>query len=826
MFKVRKNSVENVLNVADDFATLISYHDGILTFEISYSFVDDLIVKLNSTLVKITFRTRDVSLKNEIEKNKSIDTDSDESINDNLSFVSRMKDKTKSKDKYVVSRKKSNPNSMISDEYRQNQKLGVKTFKKIVKMTSSDTLKQSNQNILIPGGILSDVDQQVSESKNDKEVLVEAMTIFKKDVSSVLIEKDNSSSPSSYFDKFREDESKNSQRNNTQFSDLQVRLTKGGTSNRNETTSDSSRDSTVAYVVETVEKTHSKATATVKIDEQRLNVDGFFKGNLITTFELIDSRGNVLEVVKKSLDVTSQLILFNTPTIPPSMTATPTGINSEKMSLNIVQKDGKASSVKLFRRQVSNSPGLYGSYAYVSTHNLKKNQRMKIDVPRPNSGFYLYRIIPISSDGVMSHNYTNVVVYPKSQSSKVENPIIITTAETSGVKVVVKNIPSGVVALRINRRDKTLHEKKYETVSQTISTRKNGQVVFIDDSIESYHQYEYNCSLVYRAGDVIERGYSIIEFVKNDGSSFVDIKMSNFRMNDALNTNSQNFEKSARVLNDQLSQSNMNVTFNIISSLTNNEADDLKTMLDERGLSEMYSSEIKNDRDLLKDIISYNVKRINLTTGQTDDFGTITGESFDESVARKNKQIDPIKAGNSYKYVITPMVSNPEVLFENFEKSIVDDRLKRTYKVKPSKFFHFTSLKRGTISSKETRSKFHAKTSQAFNMLNTSFEKDIDLTKSTFKVKSIFAKKMNSKTVIVQWSLIKNSDTIDAFLVMKEINGIRTLIGKVHGEYSTVSKFYHRFTEDDYGLVKYIVIPIMNDFSIGQEIESNSVILG
>ena len=88
------------------------------------------------------------------------------------------------------------------------------------------------------------------------------------------------------------------------------------------------------------------------------------------------------------------------------------------------------------------------------------------------------------------------------------------------------------------------------------------------------------------------------------------------------------------------------------------------------------------------------------------------------------------------------------------------------------------------------------------------------------------AARFDSRLNVVTWKVEGNLSQVDHFLVLKDVHGVRTAIGKVHSEFEFGNAlFLHDTNERDEGELRYVVIPIFNDYSVGDEATTNSVII-
>jgi hypothetical protein len=58
------------------------------------------------------------------------------------------------------------------------------------------------------------------------------------------------------------------------------------------------------------------------------------------------------------------------------------------------------------------------------------------------------------------------------------------------------------------------------------------------------------------------------------------------------------------------------------------------------------------------------------------------------------------------------------------------------------------------------------------------------------------------------------------------LNGVRTMVGKAHSEFlNNTCEYLHTITERDWGQLTYVIVPIFNDYRVGSEASTNSIIL-
>jgi hypothetical protein len=223
-----------------------------------------------------------------------------------------------------------------------------------------------------------------------------------------------------------------------------------------------------------------------------------------------------------------------------------------------------------------------------------------------------------------------------------------------------------------------------------------------------------------------------------------------------------------------------------------------------------------DERDLLSNIIAFNVQRVDLTTGDVVNYGTITSDVFDESFYVDIKSSTGLKSGRKYKYDVTPMLRDSETMFNNIKTVKIDPTTKKQYNFSPSTSIHPLSLKTGTITTDKSRSLRHGLDEMSYGRFG--------VMKAIPTIMNLAVSKFNSVKNLVTWNVQKNESRIDHFIVFKDIAGIREVIGKVHSTQLLGSfTFFHTVTSRDYGPIKYVIIPVYDGYTHGSEYVTETV---
>ena len=219
--------------------------------------------------------------------------------------------------------------------------------------------------------------------------------------------------------------------------------------------------------------------------------------------------------------------------------------------------------------------------------------------------------------------------------------------------------------------------------------------------------------------------------------------------------------------------------------------------------------------------VFFNVIRYDVTTGEEADLGVIlNGETFIDSVQSAKVNAPFLLPDRSYKYVITPLVREPDSFQEIVEKK--DELSRRSYKFSPKKHKHPVALKKGTLLS-EYFINNDSKHAALYGKLGTCYTFEIDNEANTPSIERLIADK-KSNYVLLSWMVEGILSKIDHFMILKEVEGIRSVIGKSHCM-SKYLNYKYELTHKDIGSTKYILIPVYSDYAMGNLAYSNSILI-
>lgn len=575
------------------------------------------------------------------------------------------------------------------------------------------------------------------------------------------------------------------------------------------TSSDNVSDNEMVNVMQTVSSDILDVPVTVVIPNSRLTLESASLTQVFVTFDLLDSESGLpVDSVVKTLDLSKHLQVYYTPRKPPKVKPAASDISS-RVNLEIRQVDRGATEVQVFKKSIWISSAETDEYTLIGTYPLTaQDQTLLVQVDKPSHSPALYRVVPRGKQSMQGFEYTNVAVTPARYTTN-RSVALVTNPVDTGIQVEIRHIPSSVIAIQFLKWNLTTFDSAPSTVGDDVAlvtddVRQSDLITIIDTNVFANNTYRYSARLIYKDGNTQDFGNSTIEFVQ-PAPGAVDTKIENLTVdNDAT----------------------PNVTFTISTSTVDTNIDVVKRLLEQLGIDSHFDGDITAQRDELKQLIAHAVHRVDLTTGKREYFGIVTVPNFDDDALRKNQAIDPLEYGHRYRYEIYPLLRAAETMFNAFIKTSVDPTTKKTYTWSPAKFLHPLALTEGVLVTPGGARQRYAKEPMAFGavgsvtMVEVSF--DQDLVKIIDPVASVFDRVTN----IVSWKTLGELGQADHFLVFKEVHGIRTLIGKTHSEFPNGScQYIHGVNHHEVGSLKYVIVPITNDYTVGAAAFTNTVVV-
>lgn len=547
----------------------------------------------------------------------------------------------------------------------------------------------------------------------------------------------------------------------------------------------------------------------VMIPHHAMTLDSKVNTSFFVKFELIDGKtGSALDTLTRPLDVAKHMQVYNTPKVPPIVRQVRSE-TSTRVNLEIKQLDMGATAVEVYKKTLSRAMTEIEDYTLLGTYDVKStDQTLLVPVSMHKYSTSVYRVVPIGQQSTQGFEFTNVVVRPQSFKPIKALSLTVRSADV-GIIVEARRLPRHVTAIEFLVRNVSIHEHEFTNVGSDVvhiddHMRASDYVSAIDTTARPGHVYEYAARLVYKSGTSELVTGVLYEFTRPSPGK-VDTRIDNIEI-------TQDDEP--------------NVTFSINTTITDTNIDVIKTLLQRQDIFDMFADDVAKEREFIKNLIAHNVQRVDTVTGKREDFGVVTTDSFDDAVLRKNQSVDALKQGHRYRYEVTALLRAPETMFETLIKEKVDSVTKKPYAFKPAKFLHPITLDRGVIVSQQGLKVLYTKDAMSHGALGSVESIEVSFDDDPAHVIDPAAARFDAYTNIITWKLQGSIDQVDHFLIIKNTMGVRTLVGKAHSEFRLGNcQYVHRLTHRDEGAITYVIVPVYNDYSLGDEIMTNVVVV-
>jgi len=583
-------------------------------------------------------------------------------------------------------------------------------------------------------------------------------------------------------------------------------------------TTEQVEDSALVQVLthETVDHVH--VPVEVIVPRNRRSLDGKDNSHFFVKFELLNGRtGLAIDTILKPLDISRHIQLFYTPRRPPRVQVAKSEL-SGRVNLEIKQIDPGATAVQVFKKTFYRAVTDVDDYSLIGTYNLRSDQQsLLVQIDKPQHSPAIYRVVPVGSQGNLGFEFTNIVVRPN-RYTPIKALSLTAQSIDVGVRVEARSIPQHVVAIEFLARNKTTFESDYRNVGEDVllvddTARAADHLVVVDRAVTLNNIFEYAARLIYRDGHSEQAGSAIVEFIQQTPGK-VDTRVENVQVNhSSIDANADG-------------QVDTNVTFNMSTEVIDNSHDVIKALLQRQDIYDLFKDDVQREREFLKSLIAHNVQRVDLTTGRREDFGVLTGDFFDDNARRKNLAIQPLQLGHRYRYEVTALLRAPETMFETLSKEKVDSVTKKVFAFNPAKFMHPIALSRGVLVTSAGLRTRYAKEAMSHGAIGSTKSVEVSFDEDLCRILDPAASRFDRHLNVLTWKIQGSIDSVDHFLIMKEVNGHRTLIGKAHSEFPHNScQYLHPISHRDHGHVVYVITPIYNSYKTGASAKTNAVLL-
>jgi len=522
---------------------------------------------------------------------------------------------------------------------------------------------------------------------------------------------------------------------------------------------------------------------------------------LYIKFDLTNTSSMVIDTITKDLDTRKYIQLFSTPTIEPSVFFKRSSQNTS--FIEIIQNDKKANSIIVYRKNVSTViVNDTNGYFLLGTYNLNKSEKIRIPVDECTNSFIIYRIISANNQ-IISDTFTNVVVTPRFHIN--EKTIVLNALQIeNGIKIQANHIPVSVVSVEIVVKNLTYNESDYKSVDQNVHFIKNEfsilhNVIVVDNNVSKGNVYEYAARLTYATGEKEVVGSCIIEYIKSEVDK-VFTTIQNVQVNSGL----------------------VDVSFDVSTNVSDTDNSNTKALLEAAGITQ-YDDLLIATRSALNVLIAHNIQRVDLTTGERSDFGIITTNKFSDKAFSKNNSVKALLPTHTYRYEVMPLLRASDTLFYDLTETATDKETQKSFSYSPAKYLNPLSLDNGTLYSKEGIKRLNAKDQMSYGAVGNIVTMNASFNTEASTRASLLLERVDSRTILISWRATDIA-SIDHFIVTLNNVNVKTIVGRVHSQ-SENCQFIHSLTRNNIGELRYGIVPVYNDYTIGTVVYTNSIIV-
>lgn len=504
---------------------------------------------------------------------------------------------------------------------------------------------------------------------------------------------------------------------------------------------------------------------------------------------------------KKKLDI------FLTPKIAPKIVSFYRRGSDGKLVFFLKQNDENATGISLFYKEV-NKKISDGKYFYLGNYDVKKSDgEKKIEINKTLNKKIILRTISNYQNSKNCLLFDSVVV-EENKAINVEN--INKQLYDSTLTYQLNQDNSITINGLVNESDisSVLLFKKFSSTKEEVllfgpyKLDLNKDFSFKDNDVKANEIYEYFIKLIKKDGTLVETNSQIIVHNKNTVSNILTTEIIN-----PLNS---------------ISSNGINVEFELKTNLERKNITLVIENFKNLGIYDLYK-DLFDSSDISTSFV-YRITRTNMQTGIEEDFGVLTNNKFNDSFLRAQKNVKELESGYQYRYKVYTYFRTPVTLLP---KLILNQTYKdTTYQYYPYFSRHPFTLKNGTVVTENTLKEQHTENDYSFGPTSEVIEFVADFTKNLPVVKEIKASNQNKTINILNWVIDGNLDKIDHFVITLVHLGIKSVVGSAHNISDSNSfTFYDILTDGESGEVFYTVTPVYFDYSLGQEISSNTIII-
>lgn len=522
----------------------------------------------------------------------------------------------------------------------------------------------------------------------------------------------------------------------------------------------------------------------------------------------------ILQTLGFQVDLNEAFQEYIVPVVPPIVQVTAT---SSGRSFRIVQRDVNGKSVKIYRRLISNSTANDTGFSLIASLAAKKDQEVFYVDRNVTLGKCIYRVVVFNESDMTSGIFTSHVVPGMRLIERKRQPdttAILAYESGSNIEVKIFNVPNDVIAARVVRKNISTHESNFTTPATIVGSalkkieRKTLNASFTDSPRRHDTVYSYKVILTDAYGNErLSDNESRVKFV---GDSTIQKGRALISSAPTIGTGRE-----------------PTVTFQVNAPTDEASLDKIYDILVTVGISDLYAEEIKQNKELLSQLVALEMMRFDTTTGLDESFGVVDAGVFqDGSDTRRKSSISNLIPGRTYIYHYRLLVRSSSTIFNGVNAERVDLETSKSYSTNLKKFNSPKTLKKGTLSATSdqvravtnTGVKFGASDSSDAEMLagSTSLtgQVTVRIPPSDTYIESLLAEETPRGNVL-RLRLVEGTKQIDHIIIMAEYNGQRAPLRAVHFCGNSKTMYLDDETRASMDGVSYYALPVFADFTQG-----------
>lgn len=572
----------------------------------------------------------------------------------------------------------------------------------------------------------------------------------------------------------------------------------------------------IKYFLDEVPRLQSSNTYKLIQSQKRLNYVEYtttlklntllHKQQLKITFDLYKKDENIpTESLETDLNVKRHFDAFEIIKRPPIVTEI-NGLQFPTVGILIKDKEenGKISYFNVYIKYISKK-GEVKPYELIRTieNNLYPGSAIEIKNIRLQDNFAIIRVVPADISGKESNVFTNLVIGKSHLSINKTSIICKNIIDASSIEITVYNISKNTSKLTLWKRSVSPgnFNGNFIEAEEKIVNANNTIITFTDTNPSSYMEYYVS---FYTTKSEAVKEFTDVVLISNRSFSVTSNDVSVSLTNQITVNDTVSFELNTSVKHNENKR--------LYDLLTKNK--ELKELYDTL-LNPSNSNNMRDDnKPLYADLYIHKIVRTDINTGELSTFDLITDGNFsDDNSSRSKNNISPINPQHSYVYQVFTYEKNPETLLKNYVKKVSKDG--------KSFYYHPYKWNNSEINGTLTMPKTDGEDLPIVNF-DDNLTSNLLGEKARIEIKgsglvdfasitNVTHTRIDRNTIKIEWEInvLKYSNSYDSFVVLKEVNGFRSIVGKTKSNY-----IYHELKEIDVGSVYYTVIPITLDYNI------------